>query len=99
MHRTPAYAGQKDAANHLRLREMRSQKDFPPWHQVQSSRVRFQTSGNPARLVASISDPHDGLPMTAARFFNRELSWLEFNQRVMDEARDATIPLLERLKF
>lgn len=32
-------------------------------------------------------------------YVNRELSWLEFNYRVLSEARDKTIPLFDRLKF
>lgn len=35
----------------------------------------------------------------AENFTNRELSWLEFNYRVLSEARDKTLPLFERLKF
>jgi polyphosphate kinase len=35
----------------------------------------------------------------APRFFNRELSWLCFNQRVLDQALDPKTPLLERVKF
>lgn len=33
------------------------------------------------------------------KFFNRELSWLEFNQRVLDMALDEKVPLLERVRF
>ncbi|HBE67199.1 MAG TPA: polyphosphate kinase 1 [Planctomycetaceae bacterium] len=39
------------------------------------------------------------MPIEPENYINRELSWLEFNQRVLDLARDEATPLLERLKF
>ncbi len=39
------------------------------------------------------------IPTTDANYFNRELSWLQFNARVLAEAMEASNPLLERLKF
>lgn len=37
--------------------------------------------------------------MKSEHFYNRELSWISFNYRVLGEAQDKTIPLLDRLKF
>lgn len=40
-----------------------------------------------------------GIVSDSAKYFNRELSWLEFNDRILFESRDTKNPLLERVKF
>jgi len=37
--------------------------------------------------------------MNISSYFNREISWLSFNYRVLQEAKDKTVPLYERIKF
>jgi polyphosphate kinase len=58
------------------------------------------TGGSELRIDPITADisPED-LKTSPKRFVNREFSWLQFNWRVLDEARNAAHPLLERLRF
>jgi polyphosphate kinase len=51
------------------------------------------------QTMVGLEDAGEGGDPSPARFLNRELSWLEFNARVLALAEDASQPLLERAKF
>ncbi|HRP08435.1 MAG TPA: hypothetical protein PLL69_08100, partial [Gemmatimonadales bacterium] len=50
-------------------------------------------------LAATSADAGERDYRDPALYLNRELSWLEFNRRVLHEALDERTPLLERVKF
>jgi polyphosphate kinase len=77
-------------ATSLRGKSKKAQgPSLAPGHRRPSAATR------PSRLGAAATP--DDLP--AARYLDREESWLRFNQRVLELAEDETIPLLERARF
>jgi polyphosphate kinase len=61
-------------------------------------RESLSSQNGAARSLSILTAPN--LPtLSAELFINRELSWLDFNARVLAEARDPLVPLLERAKF
>jgi polyphosphate kinase len=63
-----------------------------------SSSAANDASAEPAD--AHLREPEGGWDLNAPELFlNRELTWLEFNRRVLAQAQDERVPLLERVKF
>ena len=70
-----------------------------PRQQADRRSPRRRSAASPVLRVAAPREVESTDLKNPALYINRELSWLEFNERVLAQARDASHPLLERVKF
>ena len=74
-------------------------KAAPKAGRAKPSRAKTGTGNAPETAEPSTESPGE-FDLTSPEFYlNRELTWLAFNKRVLNEAADARTPLLERMKF
>ncbi|MTI45605.1 polyphosphate kinase [Roseibium hamelinense] len=66
---------------------------------VDLSKAKEASAAAPNPVVTGAGEPTDDLKSSPARFMNRELSWLQFNHRVLEESMNTNHPLLERVRF
>src|ERR1044072_5797810 len=95
----------KNGAGSLARRRRRDATFGPPIPQrpkMPTAAAKTSVTGEPSGTVELLAK---GAPQEEARFsnpenfINRELSWLQFNRRVLEEAQDPAQPLIERVKF